>query len=171
MGSDKALLVFRGSTLLERAASIVRQTFGSVTVIGDPGRYQHLGLPVIADDRAGCGPLGGVVTALRHSESEWNVMLACDMPDIDAATLEWLAARALASADEVECVVPLSDSGPQPLCAVYRSQSGPKLLDALDRGVLKMRSALSVLKVRYLPARDRGVFANINTPEDWAAHE
>ena len=49
MGRNKALLPFRGITLVEHVAGIVRQAAGSVTLIGDPVQLGHLGLPVVSD--------------------------------------------------------------------------------------------------------------------------
>ena len=46
MGRDKALLPYRGVTLGEFVAGEIRMATGSVTLIGPPERYQHLGLPI-----------------------------------------------------------------------------------------------------------------------------
>ena len=59
MGRNKALLPFRGSTLVQHIAGIVRQAAGSVTLIGDPVQLAHLGLPVVADILPGSGPASG----------------------------------------------------------------------------------------------------------------
>jgi molybdopterin-guanine dinucleotide biosynthesis protein A len=171
MGTDKAVLVCGGRTLLERAASAVLEALGNVMIIADPVRYAHFGFPVIADDRPGCGPLGGVVTALRHSRQNWNIVVACDMPNLSGQAVKWLLEQAAAAGPGPDCVVPLSLSGPEPLCAAYHVKALTKLQDALDRNILKMRRVLEMLDTRLVCGRDSRTFVNINTPEDWAAHE
>src|ERR1700737_2946897 len=84
MGRDKALLAYRETTLVEYVARVVREAVGSVTLIGDPDRYRELGHKVYRDKVSGCGPLGGTHTALSVSATDWNLVVACDMPGISA---------------------------------------------------------------------------------------
>ena len=49
---------------------------GNVTLIGHPE------LPAIPDRYPGEGPLGGILTALHHTSSDWNLIVACDMPEV-----------------------------------------------------------------------------------------
>ena len=61
MGRDKALLPYRGKTLVEHVAETVSEALPEssrpVAIIGDPGRYGNLGYPVHPDSVPGCGPL------------------------------------------------------------------------------------------------------------------
>jgi molybdopterin-guanine dinucleotide biosynthesis protein A len=170
MGRDKALLPVRGRTLLEHMAEQVRAAAGSVTIVADPARYARFEFPSVADERPGCGPLGGIVTALAVSTQPWNLIVACDMPDVDAAFLAGLLDQAFALRDPCDCLVPLGPSGPEPLCAVYQRGAMPKLRTALDRNILKMRAVLAVLETRLVAVADPRRFRNINTPEDWTDH-
>jgi len=88
MGRDKALLPIGGSALVERTAERVRAAAGSVTLIGAPSRYAHLGLAVAPDLIADCGPIGGLYTALKMTSADWNLVVACDMPGVTAAFLD-----------------------------------------------------------------------------------
>jgi molybdenum cofactor guanylyltransferase len=169
MGADKALLGTRGDTLLDRAARTVREVVGTVTIIGEPARYAHLGYSVIPDWRPGLGPLGGIVTGIMHSNCPWNLFVACDMPRIEGALLEQLLARAQA-APEGDGAVAVSAAGVEPLVAVYHRRALPVLADALNRNILKMRTVVESLQVTLVVVPDHDKFRNINTPEDWAAH-
>src|SRR5262249_48484694 len=82
MGRDKALLPHHGLALAAGVAREVEHAAGQCALIGDPMRYQELGYPIIQDLYPGEGPLGGILTALSHSQSDWNIILACDMPRI-----------------------------------------------------------------------------------------
>ena len=93
MGRDKALLPIEGSVLVERTAEQVRIAAGSVTLIGAPERYAHLGLPVVPDLIEDCGPIGGLYTALKIGRADWNLLVACDMPALTAEFLRELARR------------------------------------------------------------------------------
>jgi molybdopterin-guanine dinucleotide biosynthesis protein A len=171
MGTDKALLPFHGRTLIEHVAGEVEAAAGSVTIVGNPERYHHLGLSVIADEQPGEGPLGGIVTALCSGRVEWSLVVACDLPRITAVFLRELVAAAQASRG-VQCVVPRSATGLEPLCAVWHHSAILPLCCALESGRRKMKEVVSLIEAQVWPVAETEIFRNVNAPEDWAiVHE
>jgi molybdenum cofactor guanylyltransferase len=169
MGQDKALLPYDGMTLVERLAGIVREAAGSVAVIGDPEKYGALGYPVFADQVPGCGPLGGLHTALTISSADWNLVVACDMPGISVDTLRTLVDGAVASSKN--CVVAASMGGEmEPLCAVYHQRCLAAVSRAVKEKRFKMKDLVAELDPLIIPV-DPAVVANINTPAEWAEFE
>jgi molybdopterin-guanine dinucleotide biosynthesis protein A len=169
MGCDKALLPFRGGRLVEWAARAVEQAAGSVVLVGDPRRYEHLGYPAIADLYPGAGPLGGILTALHHTSADWNVVAACDMPELSAEFLGLLLDAAERTA--ADALAPAGPSGhPEPLCAVYHRHSRGALERALGRGVRSVRAALKDLRAAVVSVPELTPFQNVNTPEEWAGY-
>jgi molybdopterin-guanine dinucleotide biosynthesis protein A len=168
MGRDKALLPMGGRTLVEQVAEAVREAAGSATLVGAPDRYWALGLPAVADTLEPCGPLGGILTALRYTNSDWNLVVACDLPGAGAELLKELLGAARAA--DADALVPVGASGlPEPLCAVYHRRAAAAIEAALRRGVRKVTEALEGLRVESYAVGDAGAFHNLNTPEDWAA--
>ena len=90
MGRDKALLPYRGGVLAEFVARAVKLAAGSAVLVGSPSRIAHLGYPVLRDIYPGEGPLGGILSVLEHNAAEWNLIVACDMPEISAGFLSGL---------------------------------------------------------------------------------
>ncbi len=168
MGTDKALLVFHGRTLLERAAEAVREAAGSVTLIGERQRYGAFGFPVIGDARRGCGPLGGIHAALCHSSAVWNLVAACDMPGLEAGALRDLLDQTRRHA-EADVILPESKGQAQPLCAVYRRTALPAIERAIDSARWKILDAIQPLHVVRVARNDEALFRNCNTPEEWNA--
>ena len=165
MGRDKALLPAGGETLLDRTAKMVCDAAGSVTVIGPPARYASLGYPVVADKVENCGPLGGVYTALAITEADWNLIVACDMPELTADLLETLFRAAESSS--AAAIVPESAGGLDPLCAVYHRRCAAPALAAIRHKIFKMHDFLSTLPMARLRLADPGPLRNVNTPADW----
>jgi molybdopterin-guanine dinucleotide biosynthesis protein A len=165
MGRDKALLPVSGSTLVEQVARRVRRVAGTVTLVGPPERYRSLGFPVIADRVTGCGPLGGVYTALSSTSAQWNLVVACDMPEVSENLMEDLFRTAETAA--ADCVVPQTAQGLDPLCAVYHRRCSAAAKAAIDRKILKMHDFVSILHGVAWPVSDHSLLANVNTPEDW----
>src|SRR5215472_12946061 len=109
MGRDKALLPFHGATLAATVSREVARAAGSATLVGNPE------LGGIPDLYPGEGPLGGILTALHHTSAEWNLIVACDMPEVSAAFLQELLSAAENS--DADALLPEGPSGlPEPLC-------------------------------------------------------
>jgi molybdopterin-guanine dinucleotide biosynthesis protein A len=173
MGRDKALLPWKGSTLIQSVAREVLLAAGNVTLIGPLESYGTLGFPVICDQIVGCGPLGGLHAALNATNQtgnatnqtgvEWNLLVACDMSAITHQFLEELLAAAEASG--ADALVPETPSGLEPLCAVYHARLLPAVESAIQSKLFKMHDFVSMIHTRLWPAPDASVFRNINTPE------
>jgi len=169
MGRDKALLPFRGGALAQWAARTAEEAAGNATLVGPPERYADLGFRVIPDLFPGEGPLGGIITALRDSSAEWNLIVACDMPEIDAPLLTRLID--LAGRSDTDVLLPLTaERRPEPLCAVYRRTCLDVLEKAFAGGTRKVTAALEAVRTLRLPMEEVAQFQNVNTPEDWAGY-
>ena len=166
MGCDKALLPFGGGALVGSVARAVKLAAGSAVLVGNPRLYRHLGYAAIPDLYPGAGPLGAILTALDHTSADWNLVAACDMPELSAEFL-----RLLVNGADGDAVVPIGPSGrPEPLCAVYHRRSRPVLEHAMGRGVRSVRAALKDLRVTFVSVPKVLYFQNVNTPEDWASY-
>ncbi len=169
MGQNKALIPFGGTTLVEHVAKIVADAAGSVALIGDPDRLGHLGLPVFADELPSCGPASGIYTALRVTETDWNLVLACDMPAVSAEVLRELLRETGASARN--CIAAVGPYGqPEPLCAVYHRRCLPALARAIRDKRLKMRDLIKEMGAVWIRV-DAAALVNVNTPAEWAEFE
>jgi molybdenum cofactor guanylyltransferase len=174
MGTDKALLEIDGQPLVAHVADTVSKVCGPVAIVGDPGRYGDLALSmrlrVIPDSHAGQGPLAGIEAALSATNCEANLVVACDMPNLDPGILEELFAVQTAFA--ADCVVPqYADRKTEPICAVYRRRCHSPIQEALESGVRSVIEAHRFLEargfaLRYLPVTQSDRFANLNTPND-----
>jgi len=172
MGVDKALLEISGVSLLARAAGLLQSVTGEPKIVASPSVYGSLGLPLVADDWPDCGPLGGIATVLRVSRTPWNLILACDLPYLTKPWLDFLIERALKS--KADAVVPRSERGAEPLCAMYHKNAEQGIRAAVEGGVRKVTDALASLRVEYVEPREWKAFAsegllfkNVNSPADY----
>lgn len=167
MGRDKALLPVGSSTLLEVVAARVKAAAGSAIVIGPPERYAFLGLAVQADLISDCGPLAAVYTALKTTQADWNLLVACDMPNVTADFL----IRLLDAAEAADAValVPETSDGLHPLCAVYHRRALAGVQSLLETRSLKMHDALDHLQALHWPVAEASLLENVNTAVEWNA--
>ena len=170
MGSNKALVDFRGETLMARALASLQQACGNPTIVGDPPTFASFG-PVIPDIFPGCGPLAGIHSALVHSSADLNLMLAVDMPFVSEKLLRFLLREAELS--DAIVTVPRTTAGLQPLCAVYRRQFASTAELALKAGAYKINAAFAGVPLRVIEEPEllaagfsEKNFFNVNTPQD-----
>lgn len=172
MGRDKALLPYNSKTLLEVIHARLATLFGAATVVGPPERYASLDLPIIPDLHPGCGPLGGIEAALAHSEAsqtDWALVVACDMPALRNELLLGIA-RIAAAEQNAKIVMPYSPDGhPEPLCAAYHRSILPIIRKSLENKVYKITEAISGIRQNPTKSDTFSDFSNLNTPSDWEA--
>lgn len=172
MGEDKALLPLNGQFLLQRAVRVVGLATGANAVVIGARRDGFADQAFVSDDWPEAGPLGGIATALRVTSADWNFIVACDMPYLTNAWLEFLVDRARASAADV--VLAENKGGLEPLCGMYHKRSGDPLRAALERGMRKVTEVLQTLNLdRIQPTEWRAfdasgcLFKNVNSPADY----
>jgi molybdopterin-guanine dinucleotide biosynthesis protein A len=184
MGEDKALVELAGRPLVAYAVEVLRAAGLEPRIAGartDLSRFA----PVIADEQADRGPLGGVVSALAQAAGEWAVFVSADMPLMAPELVAYLAE----DARRTGCAVTLcSVNGfAQTFPAVIHREALPVLRDCLERGTggcfAAFESVASRLgeTLRVLPAEvlaqagqvtdARGLgpcewFQNVNTRDD-----
>ena len=174
-GRDKAQVRVGGRTILARQVDVLAPEFPwRVLVREPPALPETAGWAHVSDRRAGIlGPLAGLEAALATAANEVDalVLVACDLPFLQTGVLRLLR-QTLATAPDVDAVVPLVENEPQPLLGAYRSDLLPLVSALLDRGVRSMRGLLSAAHVHWLDeARLRVAdpalrsFFNVNTPE------
>jgi molybdopterin-guanine dinucleotide biosynthesis protein A len=172
MGCDKATLIHpdgrslaqRGLDLLggicERVLLSVRsdQDFpfsegGNVSILREP-------------EGSDGGPLLGIVMAMRAEPHVDWLVIACDLPRLDQASLEYLV-KAHEPDEMFLAYQSEHDDQPEPLCAYYSALAKPILEAALAHERLSPRDLLKENHCRLISATDRGVLANANTPDEW----
>ena len=169
MGRDKALVEVEGRTLLQRAVDLLRPHVREILVIGDPAKYAPVHATVVPDDAPGKGPLGGLVTALRHARYVRSLVLACDLPNINDRLLVLLKNELHGDRD---AVVPKHGGLLEPLAASYHRHAIEDFDDCLRNDVLKMSSALDRVRTAYTDVEpgENGwpadLFKNVNAPTD-----
>lgn len=167
MGTDKALIPFRGLPLAGYVADQLARVADPVSLVGDPARYANVGYPTIADEYPGAGPLGAIITGLRSSKANWNLMVACDLPRVHGEFFASLVEKIRHTS--AEAVIPVTPDGrEQVLCAAYRRDALVTLTSVMETGERKLRNAILKLRAEYWVLDSAVWLVNVNTPEEWA---
>lgn len=172
MGRDKALLAWKGTDLLGHTLDRLRAACPDVRILsGSEPRYADRGVPVVVDTARDAGSLAGVVAGLETVDGP-GLFLGLDLPFVPATLL----AHLLMLAEGADAVVPVSPSGPEPLCAVYGRACLAPARRSIAEGRLKMTAFWPEVRVRRVEAADLAAFGdpgllfrNLNSPDDYEA--
>jgi molybdopterin-guanine dinucleotide biosynthesis protein A len=173
MHRDKASLKYRGKTQLDRAFELASRHVASVFVSVradqtlDPTRAQRR---MIVDSVPGEGPIVGIRSALAaHPQIAWLV-LACDLPFLSDAAIEYLLRErnsAGSAADFATAYRSAHDGLPEPLCAIWEPAAAKALADYQAGGGHCPRKFLIRHGARLLEPQDTRALDNVNTPEEY----
>lgn len=171
MQTDKAALAYRGRSQLTEAmrlvTPLVARAFVSVRAdqIDEPLRA---GFAQIIDREVNMGPIAGIMAAQEQFPQVAWLVVACDLPFLDAATLQHLlGARDLLR--DATAYLSSHDGLPEPLCAIYEPASRKTLTAYRRDGRQCPRKFLLQANVNLIAAPDARALDNINTRDEYAA--
>ena len=172
MGRNKALMPLAGQRLVDRVLAVLRNIFDDLLMVtNSPDLYADLGLRMVPDLVAGKGALGGIHSAIHHTATPHCLVVACDMPFLNAGVLRYLAEQRAG----YDVVVPSVHGRPQPLHAVYGKACLQPIARRLETERLNVVSFFPDVRVREVTAEElagfdpEGLsFRNLNTPEEFA---
>lgn len=171
MQEDKAGLVFgRGPQLTEAYALIAPRVVRAFVSVRADQREEPLRarFPQVVDGSEGQGPVAGILAAQALDPAAAWLVVACDLPLLDGATLDEL----IAGRDPARLATAFRsahDGLAEPLCAIWEPASASPLLRWVQAGQSCPRKFLMRHDARLLdPARPRAL-DNANTPQDAAS--
>ncbi len=174
LGQDKALETIGNKSLLHWVVSYLSLFKSNIIIV--TAEKQSLSqltdypqLRIVTDAYPDKGPLAGIYTGLAASVSLYNLVVACDMPFLNYALLDYM----LQISADFDLVIPRLGDMVEPLHAVYSKTCLPPIKSLLEQGNLSIRGLFSLVRVRYVEATEINrfdpehlSFFNINTEAD-----
>ncbi|MCD4828191.1 MAG: molybdenum cofactor guanylyltransferase [Candidatus Cloacimonetes bacterium] len=163
---DKVLLPLNGETLIERTFNTLSGIFHSIIIVsGNQDIQSVISDSVIVEDiYPGCGPLGGLHTALHNANGQAVFIVACDMPWLDADVICAMLNQWRKTMPDV--LIPRHAEGIEPLHAIYGPACLSVIAAQIESGDNAIRSFFGRVNTEYWDTTDSNCFTNINTPED-----
>lgn len=174
LGRNKLVEPLEGAPLIARVIERLRQVCGEIVVVGaEPGAADALPIPDDArtafDLYPDKGSLGGIYSGLAKATNRWSLVVAGDMPFLNASLIEYMASLA----DGYDAVVPRVEGRPEPTHALYAKECLTPVHARLERDDLKIARFFEDVRVRFVGEPDvRGFdpdllsFFNVNTQDD-----
>jgi len=174
LGRYKALVELSGESLLQRVVSKLSFLNSEIIIVIAEGQQPprvngYTKLRIVTDAYPGKGPLVGIYTGLLNSDSDYNLVVACDMPFLN----QYLLGYMLQISAGFDVTIPRLGNMAEQLHAVYSKKCLEVVEKLLGEGSFKIDRLLNLVRVRYLETEEIDSFDpehlsffNINTKDD-----
>jgi len=166
MGKEKALLLVNGKTLIERILNQLKEVpLDEIIVVGDSKLFSiSIDVRFVPDEKKGYGPLMGIISGLRASHCDQNLVVACDIPILDKTFLLNL----IAGSRPFDIYVPRHKNGQyEPLLAIYKKSILPLAENLINCGKRKVDILFSLCHCGFMDIDELSWLININTPQEY----
>jgi molybdopterin-guanine dinucleotide biosynthesis protein A len=169
MGEDKGLIDYHGRPQREHLYELLGQVTQKVYYSLAPEQpADGLGEAVIRDTFTGLGPFGAILSAFREQPAAAWLVVACDLPLVDRATLDQL----LQDRDTRRTATAFHSAAtgwPDPLITIWEPRAYPLMLQFLAQGYSCPRKVLINTDVHVIEPRETDWLRNANDPAERAA--
>jgi len=174
LGHEKALETVDNRSLIQWVVFFLSFFNSDIIIVTAAKQFfpRFVGYPklrIVTDAYPGKGPLGGIYTGLATSDSFYNLVVACDMPFLNRALLDYM----IQISASFDLVVPRLGDMVEPLHAVYSKGCLAPIEGLLKQGNLKIHELFTLVRVRYVEATEVNrfdpkhlSFFNVNTEAD-----
>jgi molybdopterin-guanine dinucleotide biosynthesis protein A len=165
MGQDKGGIQWHGREQRYYMADLLKNYTDKVYISCREDQQVDAAYHKLTDTFTGLGPFGAILSAFREQPEKAWLVVACDLPLLDKATLDVLIANRNTAAIATTFESP--DSGfPEPLITIWEPKSYAVLLSFLAQGYSCPRKVLINSDTHILQVPDPDALTNVNTPEE-----
>jgi len=155
LGCEKALETVGNKSLVQRVVFSLNFLNSDIIIVTAENQFfpQFIDYPklkIVTDTYPSKGPLGGIYTGLAASGSFYNLVVACDMPFLNRALLDYM----IQISASFDLVVPRLGNMVEPLHAVYSKGCLAPIEYLLEQGNLKIHELFTLVRVRYVEAEE-----------------
>jgi molybdopterin-guanine dinucleotide biosynthesis protein A len=170
MGENKAFIQLEGIPIIKRIHSLFTELFQEVIIVTNQKElFSNFDSKIYGDLIPDRGVLGGLYTGIFFSTFPYSFCVACDMPFIKKAVVQYL----IENTEGYDVIVPRTRDGLQPLHAIYSKTCLDPLRKIVEKENYKIIDLYDMVKVKIIeedhfilldPFRES--FINVNTPEE-----
>lgn len=165
MGQDKSLMQWHGKEQHYYMADMLQQFCEQVFISCRNEQAISEEYKTITDSVEGKGPIVGILSAMeQYPDAAWLVV-ACDLPLIDEATLQHLINNRDITKVATTYKSPY-DGLPEPLITIWEPKAKTVLEEFRAKGYNCPRKALINSDSKVIDPLDENALINTNTPED-----
>jgi len=169
MGFDKCFLKYKNKTFIQNAVDLLESVSDKILLSSNNPDFEKFNCQIVKDLYSSIGPIGGIYSALKKSNSEINIVIPCDLPHLTVDLLNYM----LSKIDNYDVVVLVFNNKVEPLVGIYRKRILQNVEKSIKSKNYKILSLLENVNTLFLPITEDysfysdNLFDNINTKDDF----
>lgn len=170
-GSNKALIKIEGKYLIEKVISPLRKVADKIYVVGNEKTdYSFLKkVELLKDIIPNKGPLGGLYTGLKFSDTQYNLLVATDMPNLTIDYYNFI----MGQSRDYDILLGKYNGYLEPLGGIYSQRCQYFIEESIKNHRLSIKSIYSKLRLKIIEEEQlqkigdpSNLFFNINYQHD-----
>lgn len=168
MGQDKGQLNYHGLPQREHLYQLMKEAGlkAHLSCRAEQTREMPEGHELLPDGFLGLGPYGAILSAFRQDPNKAWLVVACDLPFVDAAAIQYLLDHRDPSAVATAFHNPATGF-PDPLLTLWEPRAYPILLQFLAQGYSCPRKVLINSATNIVEAPHPRILTNVNHPKEF----
>lgn len=154
LGRNKACAILAGKPLIQWVFRSIQPFFERAFVVTRTSSIfrfvQEQGAEILPDVLPEIHSLGGLYSALSHSDTEYAFIFACDTPFLQPLLLRGLRA----ASGGYDATVCRRNGQIEPLCGIYRKTCIGPIKEMLKTGNLRMQDLFTRIRARFLSEKE-----------------
>lgn len=169
MGFDKQFLKIENRRLMNSIINQLKEEFDEIIIVTNkPENYLGLSHKIAVDEIKDKGPLGGIHAGLKIASSQYALVMACDMPNVNMAYIRYM----MENLGQHGCTTKFGE-WIEPFCSFYSKDMVEDIEKYLQSNRRSIHQLLQTLDFNYIEEEDARrfspdweMFLNLNTKKD-----
>lgn len=168
MGRDKGGIIYHQKPQREHMADLLALVCNQVFISCRSDQVDSITTqyPLIVDSFPEIGPMGGLLSAMKAYPHHAWLLVACDMPLLNEATILQLVEARDPSYFVTAFFNPMDDQ-PEPMTSIWECSSEAPLNSFYEQGEVSLRNIMHRIASNLVDVKDPTTLLNVNTNEDW----
>jgi molybdenum cofactor guanylyltransferase len=164
MGKDKGLISYHGKPQREYLFGLLSAYSNTVYTSCNASQTVPAYLNPLIDEFDFQSPINGILSALKKSPDKAWLIVAVDMPNVNADVLGNLISHR-DKTKTATCFYNPETALPEPLLTIWEPAAFPLLLEFVKDGKISPRDFLNSHPVKMIHPADESILMNINSPD------
>jgi molybdopterin-guanine dinucleotide biosynthesis protein A len=162
MGTSKAEMLYKNQRLIDISISIIAPLVSEVLVSSNKA-IPNIKNTMVPDIFENIGPMGGLYSCLKQSNTDINLLIPCDVPLVSTTFYKSM----LEKIGSFDAVIPRYANGKlEPLIGVYQTHTIQPMYEQIKRQDYKLVNLLAKIKVCFFEIPKSADLKNMNYPSD-----
>lgn len=166
MQTEKGLVDYNGKPFIQWVINAVKPFSDAIHLVTNNNDYSGFEYPLIEDIYKDKGPVGGIYSALKHSDSDHILILSCDIPNITTNVLKHYLLNHFQ--EDIDVMMLADNHKISPLIGIYSKSVLDGFETAIKTDKLKLMLVIKDYNFKTIEVTgdDKNALVNINTKDE-----